>query len=244
MTSPNPPGALDASFVTLVDWVLGWWVGGDDPGWAMVGREVAQVRPVSRWLAFCVLAVTLVIAGLQVALKRRGEPVADVMAGAARTLLALTAGWLLVAAAWAMSDALARWLIGRRTAAPAVGQALAAAIPQVDPLLASTLCIVGIGGCLGFTAVCLARVVIVIVVAFLMPAAAALPIGLWRALLAWLVAVVLAKPVNAVVYRVGHNLITAEKDPLVVLLAAALMFILAAAMVPILGRLLQAAVKP
>ncbi len=244
MSSPLPPGALDSSFVTLVDWVLGWWVGGKDPGWAMVGREVAAVRPVSRWLAFSVLAITVVIAGLQVALRRRGEPMADVVVGAARTLLALSAGWLLVAAAWAMSDALAQWLIGRRTAAPAVGQAVAAAIPQVDPLLASTLCIVGIGGCLGFTAVCLARVVIVIVAAFLMPAAAALPIGLWRALLAWVVAVVLVKPINAVIYRVGHNLITAEKDPLVVLLAAGLMFILAAAMLPILARLLQAAVRP
>jgi hypothetical protein len=234
MQSSISPAGLGSSFVTLIDWVLGWWVGGQDPGWTMIGREVAAVRPVSRWLAFSVVAVTIVIAGLQVALKRRGEPVADVMAGAARTLLALSAGWLLVAAAWSMSEAVAQWLIGRGAAAPAVRQAVAAAIPQVDPLLASTLCIVGIAGCLGFVAVSLARVAIMIVVAFLMPAAAALPIGLWRALLAWVV---------AVIYRVGHTLITGEKDPLVVLLAAVLMFILAAAMLPILVRLLQAAVR-
>ncbi|MCU0295488.1 MAG: hypothetical protein MUD05_05460 [Candidatus Nanopelagicales bacterium] len=236
--------SLDASFVTLVDWVLSWWVAGQDPGLTMIGRQVDTIRPVSRWLAFSVLAIVVAIAGLQVALKRRGEPLADALVGGVRVLLALSAGWLLMASAWAMSDALARWLIGGRTGAAGVGQAVAEAIPEVDPLLASTLSIVGIAGCLALAACSLARVVIVVVVACIVPAAAALPSRAWRVGLAWVGAVIVVKPVNAVIYRVGRSLITGESDPLLVLIATTSMFVLAAGMLPMMARLLQTAAHP
>jgi hypothetical protein len=236
--------SLDVSFVELVDWVLGWWVTGKDPGLTMISRQVDAIAPVSRWLAFSVLAIVVAIAGLQIAMQRRGEPLADVLVGGVRVLLALAAGWLLIASAWAISDALARWLIGGRAGAAGVGQAVAKAIPEVDPLLASTLSIVGIAGCLAFAACSLARVVIVVVVACVVPAAAALPNSAWRVGLTWLGAVFVVKPINAVVYRAGHGLITGENDPLLVLIAAASMFVLAAGMLPMMARLLQSAAHP
>jgi hypothetical protein len=224
------------AFTSLVGWALAWWVGGDDPDLAMLRANVTAIRPVSSWLAAVVLGVSVVVAAGVVMVRRSGADLAALVIGLARSALVISAGWLLLASSWSMSDGVSRWLLGSRPDIDAYEGAVSAAMSRLDPAIGLTLSIVGIASCLGFVAAVLARFVIAVLLSVGLPAMAALTVvrgaATMRLGLSWVVAVMAFKPLNAIVYRVGHGLVSSTEDPVMVLLAVSLTFLLAAALLP------------
>ncbi len=223
------------TFISLVEWALSWWVGGDDPGLGALRDNVGAIRPVASWTGAAVLAVAVVIAAGLLMIRRDGRDLAQLLVGLGRSLLVFSAGWLILATSWTMSDAVARWLVGGRPDAAAYSEAVTHAVTAVDPALGLTMSIVGIACCLGFVAAMLSRFVIAVLLAVALPVLAAMSVVRADAFgkgLAWLVAVMVFKPLIAVVYRVGHGLLTATDDPVLALLVSTLSFLFAAFLLP------------
>jgi hypothetical protein len=223
------------TFTSLVEWALSWWVGGDDPGLGALRGAVMAIRPVTSWAVAAALAVSVVIAGGMLLIRRNGQDLAGLLLGLGRSVLVFSAGWLILASCWTLSDAVARWLIGGRPDAAAYVESVMNATSAVDPALGLTMSIVGIGCCLSFVAAVLSRFVIAVLLAVVLPVLAAMSVVRADAFgrgLAWLVAVMAFKPLVAVVYRVCHGLLTTTDDPVVVLLVATLSFLLAALLLP------------
>lgn len=228
--------AYAQTYSRLVAWALTWWLDGKGVALPDLRAVVVSMHPVSRWLTAATLAVSVVIAGSVLMLRRSGGDLADVLQGLARTVLTLSAGWLLIASSWSLGDAMARWIVGPRSAVPELREQVAEAVTRADPTVGLTLSIVGIGCCLTFVAMVLVRFVIAVVLAVCLPVLAATSVlrgrGGWQLAVAWLVAVLAFKPLTAVIYRVGHGLLVTADDPVLVLLISALMFLLAAAVLP------------
>lgn len=229
------------AFTSLLGWALAWWVGGEDPGLATLRENAEAIRPVTAWVTAAVLACSLVASAVVVMVRRRGSDLAALTLGLARSALVASGGWLVLASSWSLSDGLARWLVGGRPQTATFTSSVSAALTELDPPLALTLSIVGIASCLGFVAMVLARFVIAVVLSVGLPAMAALSVlrsvGSVRLAVAWITAVIVFKPVNAIVYRVGHSLLSNARDPVLVLLIAALSFLLAAALLPAMARM-------
>lgn len=228
------------TYSALVAWALTWWLGGEDAGLPALRASAGELRAVSHWLTAAGLAISVVVAGALLTLRRRGSDLADLLLGLARTLLTVSAGWLLIASTWTLGDAVARWIIGPRPAIPEFRTQVLEAVTRADPAIGMTLSIVGIGCCLAFVATVLARFVLAVVLAVGLPVLAATSLvrgrGGWRLALAWLAAVLAFKPLSAVVYRVGHGLLVSAHDPVLVLLISALVFLLAAGLLPAVAR--------
>lgn len=229
------------SFVRVLDWALGWWLGGHDPGLAFIRRTVSALDVVTRWTAFAALAVAVVVALTMLTARRRGSDLADLVVGVGRFLLVMSGGWLLLAAAWSASDGLGRWIIGERGDRSGYVGAVEEAMQQADPTMARTLAVVGTAAVLGFVAVVVARLVVTILVAVALPVLAAASLGrrprVWRGSLAWVLAVLAFQPLAAVVYRASHGLVTDGQDPVLVLVVVCLTFLLIAALLPGVARL-------
>lgn len=238
MPAEQPVGA---PFITLLRWTLEWWLAGQDPGLALLRRNVVALTPVSRWLAAVALALALVVLAGVLMMRRQGADLADAVVGLGRFLLVLSAGWLVLAAAWGMSDALAGWIVGPRAGTQEYVARVEQALSAADPTLARTLALVGTASVLAFVAMVVARVVLATVIAAGLPVIAALslrrrapgvrPVG------GWLVAVVAFRPLAAVVYRVSHDLVTGPGEPVLVLVVVCLTFLLSGALLPGVARI-------
>ncbi|MEI2643366.1 MAG: hypothetical protein V9G10_13870 [Candidatus Nanopelagicales bacterium] len=232
---------MDTSFITVLDWALGWWLGGKEPGLGYIRQNVEAVEVVTRWVAFAALALAVVAVAVTLSVRRRGADLADAVIGLGRFLLVLSGGWLALAAAWTASDALGAWIIGGHADRSAYVDAVSEALAQADPALARTLAVVGTAAVLGFIAVVVARLMLTVLVAVGLPVVAALSLRRRVASLRWggacLVAVMAFRPLAAVVYRMSHGLVLGSKDPVLVLLVVCLTFLLSAALLPAMVRI-------
>lgn len=232
---------MDTSFITVLDWALSWWLGGEDPGLAYIRRNVETVEVVTRWLAFAALALAVVSVAVTLSVRRRGADLADAVIGLGRFLLVLTAGWLVLAAAWSASNGLGAWIIGGHADRAAYVDAVSSALSEADPALARTLAVVGTAAVLGFIAIAVARLMLTVLVAVALPVVAALSLRRRAPSLRWgaacLIAVMVFRPLSAVVYRMSHGLVTGSRDPILVLVVVCLTFLLAAALLPATVRI-------
>lgn len=236
-----PSNALAESFATLLDWALRWWLSGGDPGLALIRENVTDLGPVMRWVGAVMLSLALVGAAVLLMVRRRGSDLADLVLGLGRFLFALSAGWLLFASGWALSEALGRWIIGGRPDTDDYLDAVTTALSDAEPALAMTLSVLGMAAVLGFIAVVLARFVVAVLLAAGVPAVAAASVfrgsTSLRLVCGWLLAVVAFRPLTAVIYRISHDLVTSSREPIVILLVVTLTFLLSAAMLPAVARL-------
>ncbi len=233
--------SLAESFVTLLDWALRWWIAGDDPGLGLVKDVTGQLGPVTRWASSVALALAIVVFAVLLVVRRRGSDLADLVLSLGRMLLVVSAGWLVFAAGWALSDALGRWIIGGRSGVGEYVAAVTEALADAEPALAMTLSVLGMSAVLSFIAVVLARFVLAVLLVAGTPVLAATAVsrravGL-RLAAGWLLAVLAFRPLASVVYRVGHGLVTDSGQPVIVLLSVSLTFLLSAAMLPAVARL-------
>ncbi|MFN8183122.1 MAG: hypothetical protein U0R23_01720 [Candidatus Nanopelagicales bacterium] len=228
------------TYTSLLAWALAWWADGGGWGLPEVRSQVAALGPVTRWATAASLALSLVAVGLVVIVRRRGDDVAGALVGAGRALLAVSAGWLVLASGWSLGGHVAGWIVGRSAGVGDYRRQVEEALSTADPVVALTLSIVGIACCLGFISVVLVRLVVAILIAAGMPVIAAgsvLGARALRTVTAWGVAVVAFEPLSAVVYRVGHALVLRAQEPVLVLLVAAVTSFLAASMLPLTARI-------
>lgn len=232
---------LAEAFVSLLDWALRWWIGGRDPGLGLLRDNVAELRPVTTWLAGVALALSVVAGAVLLMLRRRGADLAELMMGLGRFALVMFGGWLVLASTWSMSDAIAGWLLGPRPDPQAYREAVTRAVAEADPIMSQVLSIAGIAAVLGFIAMVLARFVIALLLVTGLPVLAAMSVlrsaGNLRLGLAWLAAVLCFRPLASVVYRVSHDLLTYSEEPVLVLVVACLTFLLAASLLPGVARI-------
>lgn len=227
------------TYASLLAWVLSWWSERGAPGVSEVGALVTAVRPASKWTAAAVLALSMVGVGILLIVRRRGADLATAVMGLGRALLVVSAGWLVLASAWSLGDRIGRWVIGGGAGVQAYTEHVSRAAAQADPLVGLMLSIVGVACCLAFAAVLVARVFLAVLLAAGMPVLAAGSLLSARALRiagGWAVAVVAFDPLCAVVYRVGHALVTRAEEPVVVLLVAAVTSFTAAGVLPVAAR--------
>lgn len=235
--------AFGRTFVSLVTWLLTWWVSGQDPGLAVLRQVIGDVWPVVRWAAAAALALGLVAGAALLAVRRRGSDLAHMTTGLARFLLALSAGWLVMASGWRMSEALSRWILAGGTDPRTYRQDLEAALASVEPVLALTLSVAGIAACLALVAAVLLRFVIAVLVMVCLPVVAGLsvarPTPALRHVLIWFAAVLVFRPLAYLVSRVGQELHAGIGDPLVLLVIAVLTFLVSAMILPVTARALS-----
>lgn len=230
---------LGESFVTLLDWVLRWWVADRGPGLAFIAEHVSQMRPVVRWASAATLALTITTAAVVLIVARKGAHLAELLVGLGRFLLVLSAGWLVLAAGWSASQSLARWILGGDTHTTEYSVAVTDALAAAEPAIAASMSVVGAATALTFAAVVLLRAVMATVLAVTAPviAAASLLAGgsRLRILGAWMLAVLAFRPLACLIYRMSHDLVTTSGDPVVVLLAVPLTLVLSALMLPLVA---------
>jgi hypothetical protein len=232
--------AVSETYLSLLAWAWTWW-------WDTGGLRLSSVRtfvtamsPVSAWFTTAVLAGGLVLAAAVTMVRRRGADVANLLVGLGRAALAWSATWLLLASAWSLGDASARWIIGGRARVLELRAVVADATTATDPAVCLALCVVGIACCLTFVAVVIGRFGIAVLLALALPVLAAASVlpgaRSLRPALSWAVAVAAFPPVCAAIYRVAHGLATGTDEPVVVLLVAGLSFLAAAAALPGMTR--------
>lgn len=227
-------------YLQVAAWALRWWVGDAGPGLGEIRAQAVAVRPVGMWVAAAVTALAVVAVGALVMARRRGDELAEAVIGLARLALAVTGGWLLLATAWTLSGRLADWILGVRRGSQAYLASLERALGEVEPVLAVILSIVGLAVCLGFVATCLTRFLAACLIGVFLPAAAGLSVvrstRVLRFALAWTAAILAFEPLGAVIYRVGHRIVSSADDPVLVLLGSSVSLLLAAAALPLVAR--------
>ena len=232
-----------STFASLVAWLVTWWTGGHDPGLGALRQALLHLWPIIRWLSAAGLALSLVLAGAGLSLRRRGADLAALVIGVGRFLLVCSAGWLVLAWAWSASDALARWILGGSLDAGAYSRELAGALDEVEPVLALTLSVAGIASCLLLVAVILARFALAMVLTVTLPVVAAVSVTrsplVLRRTVGWLIAVLAFRPLAYVVFRAGQQLHDSTSDGLLALVIAVVTFGAAAAVLPLSARVVS-----
>src|SRR5690606_18274087 len=114
-------------------------------------------------------ALGIVGAGVALVVRRRGSDLAAMLLAVSRTVLTVSAAWLLLASAWALGDRMGRWIVGRGNGVAEYRDHVAHAAAQADPIVALSLSIVGLACCLTFIGVLVARVVLAVLIAAGMP---------------------------------------------------------------------------
>ncbi len=239
--------ALGESFLTLLDWALRWWVAGSGPGLGFIAAQAATLAPVIRWIAAATLALAVVVGASAIIVTKRGGQLAALVVGLGRFLLVLSAGWLVFAGGWTLSDEVAEWILGSKRGTVEYVTSVTDALADAEPALAMTLSVVGAAACLAFIAVVLVRVVVGVLLMVGVPVIAAVSVAgdssRMRIALAWSVAVLAFRPAAAIVYRISHDLVTGAREPVVVLLAVPLTFLVTVSILPGIARL-AGAVRP
>lgn len=226
-----------SAFASLVQWLISWWTAGRDPGLALIADATSRMWPVVKWVSAAALAIALVTAGVVLMVRRRGTDLAAAVVGLGRFLLIISAGWLILACAWSLSDAVARWLLGGSVNPEQYREDLTAALSNVEPVLAMTLSVAGIAACLSLIAVIVARFVLAVILTVTVPVLAAFSIAgslsALRRALSWLVAVIAFRPIAFLVLRSGQQLNNHVRDDLLVLVVAVVTFAAAALVLPL-----------
>lgn len=246
MTDDHLAGSAEvfaATFTSLVEWLLDWWIAGHDPGLALVRNAVLQLWPVMRWLSAAVLAGSLVCAAVVIMLRRRGSDLAQLAIGVGRFLLVVAGGWLLIASSWVLCDALADWLLGGSVKASSYGRDLADALGRTEPVLSLTLSVAGIAACLVLVAVIVARFVLAVVFTAVLPVASAASLAAGRAsfsrLTGWLIAVLVFRPLAFLVVRAGLHMHSQTRESVVLVIVCLVTLVLAASVLPMTARIVQ-----
>lgn len=232
--------AFGTTFASLVAWLIEWWTGGHDPGLAALRQGLVHLWPVIRWLSAAVLAVSLTAAGVLLIVRRRGTDLAAVVIGLGRFLLVASAGWLVLACAWSLSDALSRWILSGSIDADRYRKDLLTALQDVEPVLALVLSVAGIASCLLLVAVIMVRFLLAVVLTVTLPVMAASSLSgppvVMRRAGGWLLAVLAFRPLAYLVCRAGQQLHSQFPDAVLALVIAVVTFAAAAMVLPLTAR--------
>lgn len=218
----------------LVGDALSWWIntGSVDPNTDTVRNLQQYTMPIIG----AMLAGSILVQGIRMALSRKKDPAVNVALGLIRYAIVNAVGLALLAAALKAGDDFSKWLVDQSMGgfAQRVGAALNPT--NIDNaflllLIAAVLCVLAvIQWVLGFV-----RQAGVLVLAVLLPLAASGSInestkGWLNRILPWVISLVLYKPMAAMIYAIGFTMIGDGQDFATVMTGVMVMFLAIIAM--------------
>lgn len=211
------------AFADMLQAALTWWLG--PTGVALKPLLNTLSDPAGRnpaglmvWIAGVVAVFALFAAGINVMLRRRMDDAIDIGIGLFKFVLVYTAGWTVLLGLWNLSDDLTNSILGNQgtdaLSAPFTATMTAGIAAQAAPGLMIVLGLIGaILGLFLFFAM-LFRIAAIVILAVALPLAAAGAVGSgatkeWLPkVTGWLLALIMFRPLAALVYSIGLELMT------------------------------------
>jgi hypothetical protein len=202
------------------EWVLrttsAWWI--DVPAMDLSGSVVDRLRALTFGLAIVVLVLGVVVQGMRMMLMRRGQPLAEMVQGL--VVYALVAGLSLTVAAGALQagDAFSSWVLDTSIDGDFTDRiVLLARIPGGDAVVLIVGLLLMLFGIVQALLMMFREAALVILTGLVPLAAAGQVMPATRAwlprVLGWMLALVLYKPIAALVYAAAFTLVGRGDDP-------------------------------
>lgn len=212
-------GFLEA-YLVVFRYATSWWLDIDMNPAALVGAVDSRFRSTIAYIASIIMVIALLSAAIQTMWRRDGTVVADSAAGLFKAVLVIFGAWAVLGALWTLADGLTDAL----APTPAnidVDPILALTAGAVGPGLAILIIIassVGAIVALGMALMMVFRLASSVVLALLLPIAAAGAVGTstrpWLPKVGgWLLALIFLRPMVAAIYRIGFEVIAGGNDP-------------------------------
>jgi len=199
-----------------------WWLDLSMSPQALVGAVDAGFRGTVMYVAAFVMAIGLISAGIQTAWRRDGSVVGDTAAGLFKAVLVIFGAWSVLGVLWTLSDQLTAALAPSASNIDVdpvlgLGTALASAATGL-PVLVIIISAIGFVVSLGMALLMVFRLASAVVLALLLPIAAAGAPGTstrgWLPkVTGWLLALIFLRPTVAAIYRIGFEFMAGGNDP-------------------------------
>jgi hypothetical protein len=212
-------GFLEA-YLMIFKWATTWWLSLSMSPQALVGAVDADFRATISYIAMVILVLALLSAAIQTMWRRDGSVVADTAAGLFKAVLVIFGSWAVLGVLWTLADQLTIALApdaGNIDVDPVAGLASAIAGPGLA-VLVIIISAIGFVVSLGMALMMIFRLASTVVLALLLPiAAAGAPGTSTRAWLpkvgGWLLALIFLRPMVAAIYRIGFEFVAGGNDP-------------------------------
>jgi hypothetical protein len=212
-------GFLEA-YLMIFKWATTWWLSLSMSPQALVGAVDADFRATISYIAMVILVLALLSAAIQTMWRRDGSVVADTAAGLFKAVLVIFGSWAVLGVLWTLADQLTMALApdpGNIDVDPVAGLASTIAGPGLA-VLVIIISAIGFVVSLGMALMMIFRLASTVVLALLLPiAAAGAPGTSTRAWLpkvgGWLLALVFLRPMVAAIYRIGFEFVAGGNDP-------------------------------
>ena len=211
-------GFLEA-YLLMFRWATTWWLTFTMSPHALVGTIDSSFTATITYIAAFVMVIAVLSSAITTIWRRDGAVVADAAAGVFKAVLVIGGAWAALGVAWRLADQLTTAL------------APSAANISVDPILNTGAVLAGPG--LAVLVICLSavgfvlslgaalmmifRLAAVVVLALLLPIAAAGSPGTttrgWLPkVIGWLLALIFLRPMVAAIYRIGFEFMAGGND--------------------------------
>lgn len=211
-------GFLEA-YLLMFRWATTWWLTFTMSPQALVATIDSSFEATIAYIAAFVMVLAVLSSAITTIWRRDGALVADTAAGVFKAILVIGGAWAALGVAWRLADQL--------TAALAPSAANISADPILDAgtilagpglaVLVICLSTVGFALSLGAALMMLFRLAAVVVLALLLPIAAAGSPGTttrgWLPkVIGWLLALIFLRPMVAAIYRIGFEFMAGGND--------------------------------
>lgn len=211
-------GFLEA-YLLMFRWATTWWLSFTMSPHALVGSIDSSFGATIAYIAAFVMVIAVLSSAITTIWRRDGAVVADTAAGVFKAILVIGGAWAALGVAWRLADQLTAAL-APSGANISVDPILNAGTVLAGPGLAVlVICLsaVGFALSLGAALMMLFRLAAVVVLALLLPIAAAGSPGTttrgWLPkVVGWLLALIFLRPMVAAIYRIGFEFMAGGND--------------------------------
>jgi hypothetical protein len=211
-------GFLEA-YLLMFRWATTWWLSFTMTPHALVGSIDSSFGATIAYVAAFVMVIAVLSSAITTIWRRDGAVVADTAAGVFKAILVIGGAWAALGVAWRLADQLTSAL-APSAANISVDPILNAGTVLAGPGLAVlVICLSAVGFVLslGAALMMLFRLAAVVVLALLLPIAAAgspgtITRGWLPKVIGWLLALIFLRPMVAAVYRIGFEFMAGGND--------------------------------
>jgi len=211
-------GFLEA-YLLMFRWATTWWLSFTMRPHALVGSIDSSFGATIAYVAAFVMVIAVLSSAITTIWRRDGAVVADTAAGVFKAILVIGGAWAALGVAWRLADQLTSAL-APSAANISVDPILNAGTVLAGPGLAVlVICLSAVGFVLslGAALMMLFRLAAVVVLALLLPIAAAGSPGTttrgWLPkVIGWLLALIFLRPMVAAIYRIGFEFMAGGND--------------------------------
>ena len=212
-------GVLEA-YLIVFRYATTWWLNIDMSPTALVGAIDPGFRATIAYIASFILVLSLLSAAIQTMWRRDGTVVGDAATGLFKAVLVIFGAWGVLGVLWALSDQLTDAL-APSAANIDVDPVLALGTLAAGPGLAILVILISLVGfvvSLGVALMMVFRVASAVILALLLPIAAAGAPGTstrgWLPkVTGWLLALIFVRPMVAAIFRIGFEFLAGGNDP-------------------------------